>query len=59
MNPDTGHSVRSGRPMTSVYVTSGEADGLNAPGRASAAARRTHRRVRHLHPPRPGCRLPS
>ncbi|MCY0958054.1 PIG-L family deacetylase [Streptomyces sp. H27-H5] len=35
MNPDTGHSVRSGRPMTSVYVTSGEADGVNAPGRAS------------------------
>ncbi|WP_438297422.1 PIG-L family deacetylase [Streptomyces sp. HUAS TT7] len=33
MNPDTGHSIRSGRPMTSVYVTSGEADGVNAPGR--------------------------
>ncbi|MER5564052.1 PIG-L family deacetylase [Streptomyces sp. NPDC002506] len=32
MNPDTGHSIRSGRPMTSVYVTSGEADGVNAPG---------------------------
>lgn len=35
MNPDTGHSIRSGRPMTSVYVTSGEADGINAPGHAS------------------------
>ncbi|MEU9799590.1 PIG-L family deacetylase [Streptomyces sp. NPDC051000] len=36
MNPDTSHSLRSGRPMTSVYVTSGEADGVNAPGRATA-----------------------
>ncbi|MER6392514.1 PIG-L family deacetylase [Streptomyces sp. NPDC059382] len=35
MNPDTGHSIRSGRPITSVYVTSGEADGINAPGHAS------------------------
>lgn len=32
MNPDTDHSIRSGRPMVSVYVTSGEADGVNAPG---------------------------
>ncbi|MEU9100643.1 PIG-L family deacetylase [Streptomyces sp. NPDC048361] len=31
MNPDTGQSLRSGRPVTSVYVTSGEADGVNAP----------------------------
>ena len=31
MNPDTGQSLRSGRPMTSVYVTAGEADGVNAP----------------------------
>ncbi|WP_330294351.1 PIG-L family deacetylase [Streptomyces sp. NBC_00503] len=36
MNPDTGHSLRSGRPMTSVYMTAGEADGVNAPGFASA-----------------------
>ncbi|WP_328313273.1 PIG-L family deacetylase [Streptomyces sp. NBC_00442] len=31
MNPDTGQSLRSGRPMTSVYVTAGEADGVNSP----------------------------
>ncbi|MFJ4478385.1 PIG-L family deacetylase [Streptomyces xanthochromogenes] len=31
MNPDTGQSLRSGRPITSVYVTAGEADGVNSP----------------------------
>ncbi|MFG2720381.1 PIG-L family deacetylase [Streptomyces sp. NPDC048416] len=31
MNPDTRQSLRSGRPETSVYVTAGEADGVNSP----------------------------
>ncbi|MFF3977198.1 PIG-L family deacetylase [Streptomyces sp. NPDC001828] len=31
MNPDTGQSLRSGRPITSVYVTAGESDGVNSP----------------------------
>ncbi|MFF5936486.1 PIG-L family deacetylase [Streptomyces sp. NPDC012508] len=31
MNPDTAQSIRSGRPLTTVYLTSGEADGVNAP----------------------------
>lgn len=30
MNPDTSQSVGSGRALTSVYLTAGEADGVNA-----------------------------
>ncbi|MEV6393837.1 PIG-L family deacetylase [Streptomyces sp. NPDC051907] len=30
MNPDTSHSVRSGRSLTAVYLTAGESDGVNA-----------------------------
>ncbi|MFE5970034.1 PIG-L family deacetylase [Streptomyces sp. NPDC056463] len=35
MNPDTAQSIRSGRPLTTVYLTSGEADGVNGPGGAA------------------------
>ncbi|MFD8980301.1 PIG-L family deacetylase [Streptomyces sp. NPDC059564] len=30
MNPDLGYSIAAGHPVTSVYLTSGEADGINA-----------------------------
>ncbi|WP_405493558.1 PIG-L family deacetylase [Streptomyces sp. NBC_00096] len=30
MNPDLRYSIAAGRPVTSVYLTSGEADGVNA-----------------------------
>lgn len=30
MNPDLRYSIASGHPVTSVYLTSGEADGVNA-----------------------------
>ncbi|MFJ9429961.1 PIG-L family deacetylase [Streptomyces sp. NPDC101490] len=30
MNPDTSQSLRSGNPLTSVYLTAGESDGVNA-----------------------------
>ncbi|WP_254705535.1 PIG-L family deacetylase [Streptomyces vilmorinianum] len=30
MNPDIAQSIRSGRSLTSVYLTSGESDGINA-----------------------------
>ncbi|MER5812419.1 PIG-L family deacetylase [Streptomyces sp. NPDC002033] len=30
MNPDLGYSIATGHPVTSVYLTSGEADGINA-----------------------------
>ncbi|WP_251055977.1 PIG-L family deacetylase [Streptomyces sp. ISL-94] len=30
MNPDLRYSIAAGRPVTSVYLTSGEADGINA-----------------------------
>lgn len=30
MNPDTRRSLTSGRPLTSVYLTAGESDGVNA-----------------------------
>ncbi|MER6449527.1 PIG-L family deacetylase [Streptomyces venezuelae] len=36
MNPDLRYSISAGRPVTSVYLTSGEADGINA-GAAKAA----------------------
>ncbi|MFJ3584097.1 PIG-L family deacetylase [Streptomyces sp. NPDC090127] len=35
MNPDTAQSIRSGRSLTTVYLTSGESDGVNA-GRRTA-----------------------
>ncbi|MDT9688087.1 PIG-L family deacetylase [Streptomyces sp. P9(2023)] len=35
MNPDTAQSIHSGRSLTTVYLTSGEADGFNGP-RAAA-----------------------
>ncbi|NGO67683.1 PIG-L family deacetylase [Streptomyces boncukensis] len=31
INPETAQSLRSGRPVTTVYLTSGESDGVNAP----------------------------
>ncbi|MFJ7265697.1 PIG-L family deacetylase [Streptomyces sp. NPDC099050] len=36
MNPDLRYSIAAGHPVTSVYLTSGEADGINA-GSARAA----------------------
>ncbi|MFB7258143.1 PIG-L family deacetylase [Streptomyces nojiriensis] len=36
MNPDLRYSISAGHPVTSVYLTSGEADGINA-GSAKAA----------------------
>ncbi|MFF3154424.1 PIG-L family deacetylase [Streptomyces sp. NPDC057910] len=39
MNPDTGQSLRSGRPITSVYVTAGESDGVNSPSTRKGAPR--------------------
>ncbi|WP_158711971.1 PIG-L family deacetylase [Streptomyces virginiae] len=36
MNPDLRYSISAGSPVTSVYLTSGEADGINA-GSAKAA----------------------
>ncbi|MFG3255419.1 PIG-L family deacetylase [Streptomyces sp. NPDC048172] len=44
VNPETAQSLRSGRPLTTVYLTSGESDGVNAPRTdipgAAAPARR-------------------
>lgn len=40
MNPDTLHSLRSGTPVVSVYVTAGESTGMNRP----PSGPRTHRR---------------
>ncbi|MEU5216276.1 PIG-L family deacetylase [Streptomyces sp. NPDC020807] len=37
MNPDISQSLRSGNPLTSVYLTSGEADGMNAAKRGVVA----------------------
>ncbi|MGW7365628.1 PIG-L family deacetylase, partial [Streptomyces sp. NPDC054841] len=31
MNPDTSQSIATGRSLTSVYLTAGESDGVNAP----------------------------
>ena len=36
MNPDISQSIRSGDPLTSVYLTSGESDGVNARPRDAA-----------------------
>lgn len=38
MNPDTSQSIRSGNALTSVYLTSGESDGVNARPRDAAGA---------------------
>ncbi|MFB6835985.1 PIG-L family deacetylase [Streptomyces sp. NPDC056361] len=39
MNPDVSQSLRSGSPLTSVYLTAGESDGVNArPSDAAGAA---------------------
>ncbi|RSS52262.1 PIG-L family deacetylase [Streptomyces sp. WAC07061] len=39
MNPDLRYSIAAGHPVTSVYLTSGEADGINA-GAAKLASTR-------------------
>ncbi|GAB2628391.1 PIG-L family deacetylase [Streptomyces capparidis] len=44
INPEVGQSLRSGRPLTTVYLTSGEANGRNAPKGA--------RRLLFFRPPR-------
>ncbi|MDJ1134697.1 PIG-L family deacetylase [Streptomyces iconiensis] len=31
INPEVGQALRSGRPLTTVFLTSGESDGVNAP----------------------------
>ncbi|MEU6822347.1 PIG-L family deacetylase [Streptomyces atriruber] len=31
INPEVGQSLRSGRPLTTIYLTSGESNGVNAP----------------------------
>ncbi|MGR8010851.1 PIG-L family deacetylase [Streptomyces hypolithicus] len=37
MNPELSQSIRSGKPLTTIFLTAGEADGINAPrGRAYA-----------------------
>ncbi|MFE0704832.1 PIG-L family deacetylase [Streptomyces sp. NPDC058872] len=36
MNPDVSQSLRSGSPLTSVYLTAGESDGVNARPRDAA-----------------------
>ncbi|MFF8376368.1 PIG-L family deacetylase [Streptomyces sp. NPDC015661] len=38
MNPDVSQSLRSGSPLTAVYLTAGESDGVNARPRDAAAA---------------------
>ncbi|MFF1510719.1 PIG-L family deacetylase [Streptomyces sp. NPDC058326] len=38
MNPDISQSIRSGHPLTSVYLTAGESDGVNARPRDAAGA---------------------
>ncbi|OKJ69256.1 PIG-L family deacetylase [Streptomyces sp. CB02261] len=38
MNPDISQSIRSGHPLTSVYLTAGESDGVNARPSDAAAA---------------------
>ncbi|MEX0170961.1 PIG-L family deacetylase [Streptomyces sp. LMG1-1-1.1] len=38
MNPDVSQSLRSGSPLTSVYLTAGESDGVNARPRDAAGA---------------------
>ncbi|MFD0356460.1 PIG-L family deacetylase [Streptomyces sp. NPDC127110] len=39
MNPDLRHSIAAGHPVTSVYLTSGEADGINAGAAKQASTR--------------------
>ncbi|MFJ3877957.1 PIG-L family deacetylase [Streptomyces sp. NPDC090077] len=39
MNPDLRYSITAGHPVTSVYLTSGEADGINAGAAAQASTR--------------------
>ncbi|WP_282793810.1 PIG-L family deacetylase [Streptomyces sp. CC224B] len=39
LNPEVGQSLRSGRPLTTIYLTSGEANGINAPRRKDAQPR--------------------
>ncbi|GEB52083.1 PIG-L family deacetylase [Streptomyces cacaoi] len=48
LNPETAQSLRSGRPLTTVFLTSGEGDGVNAPrknvrGAAAPARKRGER----------------
>ncbi|MFH8710139.1 PIG-L family deacetylase [Streptomyces zaomyceticus] len=38
MNPDVSQSLRAGTPLTSVYLTAGESDGVNARPRDAADA---------------------
>ncbi|MEV4426593.1 PIG-L family deacetylase [Streptomyces sp. R-07] len=38
MNPDVSQSLHSGSPLTAVYLTAGESDGVNARPRDAAAA---------------------
>ncbi|MER5312793.1 PIG-L family deacetylase [Streptomyces sp. NPDC002773] len=38
MNPDISQSIRSGHPLTSVYLTAGESDGVNARPHEAAGA---------------------
>ncbi|MEU6758572.1 hypothetical protein, partial [Streptomyces sp. NPDC046685] len=45
-NPDLRYSISTGHPVTSVYLTSGEADGINA-GAAPGSARHGHGTARH------------
>ncbi|WP_369214258.1 PIG-L family deacetylase [Streptomyces flavofungini] len=35
INPEVGQALRSGRPTTTIYLTSGEANGVNAPRKGS------------------------
>ncbi|WJV50849.1 PIG-L family deacetylase [Streptomyces flavofungini] len=35
INPEVGQSLRSGRPVATVYLTSGESNGVNAPRRGT------------------------
>lgn len=39
INPEVGQSLRSGRPLTTIYLTSGEANGVNAPRRGTYRGR--------------------
>ncbi|MGE7386642.1 PIG-L family deacetylase [Streptomyces sp. NPDC004126] len=39
MNPDLRYSIAAGHPVTSVYLTSGEADGINAGAAKQASTR--------------------
>ncbi|MEU8435139.1 PIG-L family deacetylase [Streptomyces sp. NPDC029216] len=39
MNPDLAYSIAAGHPVTSVYLTAGEADGINAGAGKAASAR--------------------